>query len=435
MIVAAACGVFFPAAAAAQSYQLVTTPEQLESGKRYLIVAKKSQTEYYAWNGLDTEANYGKATTVSAPSGDIITPTEDVVPVILEYNFFYFKIFDTATNKYVGVSSSSDLVGEDSAESDGFLWDIAFYEGKLWVDNNYFPDCLRFNYNGGFPMFRTYGDSENYDISLYKEITGPSMKLYNSSDNTAAITAAAEAGDTYDVTLPDRTLFKDGAWNTLCLPFSLNAEQLAASPLADADIRTLSSASFSESTLTLTFTEISPSGEQGGLIQAGTPYIIKWEKTADYDQASEDTRDIKNPTFNGVIIEDAVHDIVCDLGEGRSITFCGNYAPVVITSDGGDNTKLFLGSGNNLFFPNAAYTIGCQRAHFQLTGLTVGTPTSPVKSCFMDLGDTATGAPAITIHPRRDVANPHWFTLDGRRVNSPSRSSFYIHNARKVVIK
>ena len=417
MIVAAACGVLFPAAAAAQSYQLVTNPSQLESGKRYLIVAKKSPTEYYAWNGWDTGDNIGNATMVSAPSGDIITPTAAVVPVLLEGDCIC-KIFYTATKQYVGDS-----------------WDISFEGGSLLVCSLEDTKCLKFNYNLGIrPFFQTYDENEQYDISLYKEITGPSMKLYNSSDNTAAITAAV--GGTYDVTLPNRTLFKDGAWNTLCLPFSLSAEQLAASPLADADIRTLSSASFSESTLTLTFTEISPSGEQGGLIQAGTPYIIKWEKAEGYDQVSENTRDIKNPTFSGVTIEDAVlHDKVCDLGEGRSITFCGNYAPVVITSDGGDNTKLFLGSGNNLFFPNAAYTIGCQRAHFQLTGLTVGTPTSPVKSCFLDLGDsdTATGTAALSV--RQDAATSHWFTLDGRKVNTPSQPGLYIHNARKVVIK
>ena len=32
----------------------------------------------------------------------------------------------------------------------------------------------------------------------------------------------------------------------------------------------------SGSTLTLNFTEVSPSGEQMGVIPAGTPFIIKW---------------------------------------------------------------------------------------------------------------------------------------------------------------
>ena len=38
------------------------------------------------------------------------------------------------------------------------------------------------------------------------------------------------------MTLTNRTLYKDGEWNTICLPFSLDATQLAESPLAGASI-------------------------------------------------------------------------------------------------------------------------------------------------------------------------------------------------------
>ena len=31
-----------------------------------------------------------------------------------------------------------------------------------------------------------------------------------------------------EVTLSGRTLYKDGKWNTLCLPFNFSAEQIAA---------------------------------------------------------------------------------------------------------------------------------------------------------------------------------------------------------------
>ena len=61
------------------------------------------------------------------------------------------------------------------------------------------------------------------------------------------------------VGLVGRTLYKTGDWNTLCLPFSLSAEQLAESPLAGySELRTLKEEGTTfdpaTGTLTLNFT-------------------------------------------------------------------------------------------------------------------------------------------------------------------------------------
>ena len=74
-----------------------------------------------------------------------------------------------------------------------------------------------------------------------------------------------------DVTLKGRTLYRDGAWNTLCLPFEVTLE---GSPLEGAEARTLSSANLSDGTLTLNFSEPVTT------LAAGTPYIIKWDEGA-----------------------------------------------------------------------------------------------------------------------------------------------------------
>ena len=76
-----------------------------------------------------------------------------------------------------------------------------------------------------------------------------------------------------NVTLAARTLYKDGAWNTICLPFDVT---IAGSPLAGATARPLTAASISGSTLTLTF------GDAVTTLEAGTPYIIKWIADANY---------------------------------------------------------------------------------------------------------------------------------------------------------
>ena len=87
------------------------------------------------------------------------------------------------------------------------------------------------------------------------------------TDNAEAI--ETNNGEHANVTLGGRTLYKDGAWNTLCLPFSLT---LAGSPLAGAEARTLESATLTDGTLDLQF------GDAVTELVAGTPYIIKWEK-------------------------------------------------------------------------------------------------------------------------------------------------------------
>ncbi|MBP3286501.1 MAG: hypothetical protein J6M15_06150 [Prevotella sp.] len=98
------------------------------------------------------------------------------------------------------------------------------------------------------------------------------LELANYADNTTAINN--NDGMMSKVTLSDRTLLKNGDWNTLCLPFSLTAAQIAASPLAGATIKELLSTSDldGEGKLTLKF-------QDATAITAGKPYMVKWDNT------------------------------------------------------------------------------------------------------------------------------------------------------------
>ena len=93
------------------------------------------------------------------------------------------------------------------------------------------------------------------------------ISLVDNADNSTTISKAN--GYAANVTLAGRTLYKDGAWNTLCLPFSLTV--LEGSPLEEATVKTLASTAFSDGTLTMNFTDDVSS------IDAGKPYIVKWE--------------------------------------------------------------------------------------------------------------------------------------------------------------
>ena len=104
-------------------------------------------------------------------------------------------------------------------------------------------------------------------VNLYAQYA---ITLANNADNDDAISVAN--GERHDVTLADRTLYRDGDWNTLCLPFALAS--FCGTPLEGATVKTLESTDFNDGTLTMTFTDNLTS------IEAGKPYIVKWTEEA-----------------------------------------------------------------------------------------------------------------------------------------------------------
>ena len=108
-------------------------------------------------------------------------------------------------------------------------------------------------------------------VTLYVE--GLILTLDNDTDNTGII--GENDGQLRNVVLTDRTLYKDGNWNTLCLPFNL--DDLSGTPLEGATVKTLASSTYSDDVLTMNFTDTLSA------IEAGKPYIVKWDPFADAD--------------------------------------------------------------------------------------------------------------------------------------------------------
>ncbi len=95
---------------------------------------------------------------------------------------------------------------------------------------------------------------------------GLALLLDNSANDIDAL-----AGSQRDVLIGGRSIYRDGDWNTLCLPFAMTSAQIAASPLAGSYLMELdgSKSNLTDGTLTLSFTEATS-------IEAGKPYILKW---------------------------------------------------------------------------------------------------------------------------------------------------------------
>lgn len=250
------------------------------------------------------------------------------------------------------------------------------------------------------------------DITVSALWTKNVMEMSDATDIYSFV--AANTDNVYDLTLANRTLYRDGDWNTICLPFD---QTIAGSVLDGAEARELASASINGSTLNLNFSE--PVSK----LTAGKPYIIKWAKGSD----------ISNPVFTGVTVSDANNDFESEAGD-VPVRFVGTYEKKVFNDE--DKTVLFLGANNHLYYPDGkgTTTIGACRAYFkigddnntfnarQLTGFNLNTDseTTSIATDLIVLGDESAA----------------WYSLDGRKLSQkPTEKGVYIVNGRKVVIK
>ena len=288
-----------------------------------------------------------------------------------------------------------------------------------------------------------YTSSNGNDWISLNFVSGTPVEitLANGTDNTSVI-----EGNKYayaNVTLQDRTLYKDGSWNTLCLPFDLT---ISGSTLDGngVDVRTLSTSDFTGGTLKLTFTN------EGAVstIEAGKPYLIRWSKPDGYDGHEEDF-DITDPVFTGVTVTKATTPV-----ETQYVDFIGTFSPQLIY-ESAEKHNLYLGDGNTLYYPTATdFKVNSFRAYFQLKGgLTCGTPSGDdtpgeggqfVRAFNLSFGDEESQGIKEIEDGRLKIENETGavYDLQGRRVESSifhSQSSIkkrglYIQNGKKVVI-
>ena len=266
---------------------------------------------------------------------------------------------------------------------------------KIYV----FSDCVN--------TYKGYASELHYDANDVLPIENINLK--DAADNSGLI----EAGDgaTLDVTLQGRTLYKDGAWNTLCLPFAVS--NFTGTPLEGATVKELNAttSSLTGNTLTLNFNTATS-------IEAGKPYLVKWASGTN----------IANPTFSGVTINNASTTVPF-----TGASFVGTYSPFEITNEN-KNSILLLAGGNKLGYSKVERTLGSCRAYFD-------TGSTQAHEFIVDFGgEETTGIGTIT-NNQYPITDDAWYTLDGRKVSpltshpSPLKKGLYIVNGRKVVIK
>jgi len=250
-------------------------------------------------------------------------------------------------------------------------------------------------------------------ISSVEKVSA-SFVIDNSKKNFYII--KANDGKTVNATLYGRKLYKDGNWNTICLPFELT---IAGSPLEGAEARTLIGSDFSNGTLTLNF-----SNEPVATLEAGKPYIIRWDKAADYVDDNE--HNIVNPVFNSVTIDKTYRDVTTTY-----VDFLSVYNHKNVYED--NHSVLFVGADNKLFWPQNESYLGACRAYFKLKGLTAG-EVAGARMNFDESTPTIIGHTEIT--EITEKADASWYTIDGVRLSGkPTQKGLYIYKGIKRVVK
>ena len=226
-----------------------------------------------------------------------------------------------------------------------------------------------------------------------------------------------------NVNLAGRTLYKDGSWNTLCLPFDVDLTADGC-PLAGATAKTLADATMTGTHVTLSFSEPVVT------LSAGVPYIIKWDKAAGYDEADPATRDIKAPVFTGVTMESSsVAERTIEKADGN-VKFIGYYDAFTINTPDNDDIY-YMTADNTLKHTAKERTLKACRAYFQFS------EAAAARQMVIDFGDgETTSLSEKGIENSETQAAAQWYTLDGMKLQGkPSKKGVYIVNGHKVVIK
>ena len=226
---------------------------------------------------------------------------------------------------------------------------------------------------------------------------------------------AANFGKLANVTLKDRVFYKDGNWNTLCLPFNLTEEQIANSPLAEATIKQLYSAN-------VTGTHVDMAFSQATEITSDWFYIFKWE---------EQGENIVNPVFNGVTIDYPYEDGPMIYTTDFKFWVMGNYSTVVADPSKDEVYAYYLGADNKLRYSEEPVNLHTFRLYFNFFKSDVD-PSAIEFNLNFD-GEESTGI--VEVDGARKAAPEGTYNLQGVKINEPKQKGVYISNGRKVVVK
>ena len=242
--------------------------------------------------------------------------------------------------------------------------------------------------------------SKQFRVSKITVTVKPHYTLDETVDNVI------EAAENVNVTLK-RTFYKDGGWNTLCLPFAVADAKTA---FDGAELREVDTEKSNGNTIVF---------KEATAIEAGKPYLIKWANTlteaVDFEKK-----------FEGVTLVAAATPVVVKEG---GISFNGFYKMTAASELGGASVAA-IGAGNKLFKVTEGSKMKGFRAAFVLSSGAEATKYNVV------IDGTATGIEDLVVDGVK--ANGRVYNLNGQYVGNSLNGlqpGLYIQNGKKIVVK
>ena len=318
-----------------------------------------------------------------------------------EYTYRLYQNSSTTISTKVGKITKIEFIGSNNSLSNYSLKKLT-----SMTDNNY--TCTDPNYGvweGSAKEVEFKAIAQVRAIQIIVTILIPKEYTMDETKTKNVIEDCAYA----NVTL-QRTLSKD-YWNTFCVPFALDAEQVAQYFGEGTQLRTYEGNCNNNIVYFATVDNI----------EAGKPYIMKPGNAV-----------VKNPTFEGVSMVATGLDENGNpqaVGDASTVQIKGIYNQILLKTD---KTELFLGDNDLFYYPinnTESRTIGGLRAYFIVPQGT------DIKKLRANLDGTPTSLGTIF---DTEESNAPVYNLQGQCVGNSLRalkSGIYIQNGKKVAVK
>lgn len=361
-------------------------------------------TELFRWNNIPSVSGWrvltsdewiyllvtrdaGRATSefrnglgnVNGENGLIIVPDNWIQPSgvpVYTYSNYYPDAYHTGNTYTADQWTIMEQAGAIFLPCRGYSTDgsniiDATIHGAYWSADQYSEsqgNCMRFN-NGEIHDNNFADKSLYYSLRYVREIG-----VLDENDEQDAFNTKLEIADDYNFALINRTLYKDGYFNTLCLPFSV--PQISNSPLAGATVYNFTGADVTggagDEELHLHLSRVT-----NDRLEIGVPYLIQWANT---DEVLTYMR-FENVEW------DNDNTAAADPGDG-SVNFHGFYYRTHVngnTDPSAAHFNFFVGAENTLYWPDDGNDNNAKmkgfRAYFYITP--GGGPSSAPVRCGM----------------------------------------------------
>lgn len=399
-------------------YKLVTNVSELTTDGTLFIIANKESRkalckDFFKWNrGVNNLEEM-------QPYGDFFIINEKIatfkLDIIKSGYKFQLEPYENPDQGFISCNNKNRFELQDKGYA---TMTIAIdNKGKAKVKRKFSPYSFLEIKNNNLIQFE---DDFFKGVYIYKSIT-PSLTLETSKSLSETVKDKDITGKVPSIKI-DRPFVADGGWYSICLPFSLTADDIN-KQFKGAEFQEFNGVEQQDKTINLKFKKVTTT-------EAGKPYLIKPIK----DITAADL------TFINKLIEQTTPvDVNHKLGSdaNKTFTFKGVFSPFTANSEelADKNIKFLSGEkGLDLVSPNGTGTMKCYSAYFVFPGKK-GIVETEAKITNHD------EATAVQPVKRQEAETEHVvFSISGQKVAKVKNASqlpkgVYIINKKRIMVK